>query len=76
MRAPRRFEPLLLARTGKPLANIGRYHEGTLLTGIDGDPNQYFLYTEYSEFDWFLGTTRNKQAIIRHFADFLARISP
>ena len=76
MRDSRRFEPLLLARNGKPHANIGRYHEGTLLTGIDGDPNQYFLYTEYSEFDWFLGTTRNKQAIIRHFADFLAAYRP
>jgi glycosyltransferase involved in cell wall biosynthesis len=71
-----RFEPLLLARTGKPISKIGRYHEGTLLTAVDGDPNQYFFYSEYSEFDWFLGTTRNREVITRHFADFLAAYRP
>jgi glycosyltransferase involved in cell wall biosynthesis len=76
MRSSPRFEPLLLARSGKPISNIGRYHEGTLLTGVDGDPNQYFLYTEFSDFDWFLGTTRNKEVITRHFADFLAAYRP
>ena len=70
------FEPLLLARNGKPQANVDRYHEGTLLTGVDGDPNQYFLYTDYSRFDWFLGTTRTKEVITRHFADFLAAYRP
>jgi glycosyltransferase involved in cell wall biosynthesis len=76
MRDSRRFEPLLLARSGKPISNVGRYHEGTLLTGVDGDPNQYFLYTEFSEFDWFLGTTQNKEVITRHFRDFLAAYRP
>jgi glycosyltransferase involved in cell wall biosynthesis len=76
MRDSHRFEPLLLARSGKPISKIGRYHEGTLLTGVDGDPNQYFFYSEYSEFDWFLGTTRNKEAITRHFRDFLAAYRP
>jgi glycosyltransferase involved in cell wall biosynthesis len=76
MRDSRRFEPLLLARSGKPHSNIGRYHEGTLLTGVDGDPNQYFLYTEYSDFDWFLGTPRNREVITRYFSDFLAAYRP
>ena len=76
MRDSQSFEPLLLARNGKPQANVDRYHEGTLLTGVDGDPNQYFLYTDYSRFDWFLGTTRAKEVITRHFADFLAAYRP
>jgi glycosyltransferase involved in cell wall biosynthesis len=76
MRDSRHFEPLLLARTGKPHSKIDRYHEGTLLTGVDGDPNQYFLYTDYSEFDWFLGTTRNREVITRYFSDFLAAYRP
>ena len=76
MRDSQSFEPLLLARSGKPVSNIGRYHEGTLLTGVDGDPNQYFFYTEFSEFDWFLGTTRNKDVITRHFSDFLTAYRP
>ena len=70
------FEPLLLARTGKPISKIGRYHEGTLLTGVDEDPNQYFFYSEYSEFDWFLGTTGNREAITRYFTEFLAAYRP
>jgi glycosyltransferase involved in cell wall biosynthesis len=76
MRNSPRFEPLLLARSGKPISKIGRYHEGTLLTGVEGDPNQYFFYAEYGEFDWFLGTTRNKEAITRHFGDFLRAYRP
>ncbi len=76
MRDAGRFEPLLLARSGKPISKIGRYHEGTLLTGVDGDPNQYFFYSEYSDFDWLLGTTRNREVITRHFADFLAAYRP
>ena len=76
MRDSQSFEPLLLARNGKPQSNVDRYHEGTLLTGVDGDPNQYFFYTDYSRFDWFLGTTRSREVITRHFADFLAAYRP
>jgi glycosyltransferase involved in cell wall biosynthesis len=66
------FEPLLLARTGRPVSKTNRYHEGTLLTGVDHDPNQYFFYTDFDEFNWFLGVTRNKSVIPRYFRDFLA----
>lgn len=76
MRDSGRCEPLFLARTGKPISKTGRYHEGTLLTGVNGDPNQYFLYTEFGEFDWFLGTTRNKAVITRYLRDFLAAHRP
>jgi glycosyltransferase involved in cell wall biosynthesis len=76
MRDSPRVEPVLLARTGKPHSNTDRYHEGTLLTGVESDPNQYLFHTEYSAFDWFLGTTRNKEVITRYFADFLAAYRP
>jgi glycosyltransferase involved in cell wall biosynthesis len=76
MRDSPRFEPLFLARSGKPHSNIARYHEGTLLAGVDRDPNQYFLYTEYSEFDWFLGSPRNREVITRYLSDFLAAVRP
>jgi glycosyltransferase involved in cell wall biosynthesis len=76
MRSSPRFEPLFLARSGKPISNIPRPHEGTLLAGVDGDPNQYFFYTEYSEFDWFLGTPRNREVITRYLSDFLAAYRP
>ena len=39
------FEPVLLARTGPPVWRGGRPREGTMLSMIDEDPNQYFFYT-------------------------------
>jgi glycosyltransferase involved in cell wall biosynthesis len=76
MRSSPRFEPLFLARSGKPTSNIARPHEGTLLAGVGDDPNQYFFYTEYGEFDWFLGTPRNREVITRYLSDFLAAYRP
>jgi glycosyltransferase involved in cell wall biosynthesis len=76
MRSSPRFEPLFLARSGKPISNIARPHEGTLLAGVGDDPNQYFFYTEYGEFDWFLGTPRNREVITRYLSDFLAAYRP
>ena len=66
------LEPLFLARAGQPVSKTDRYHEGTLLTGVDGDPNQYFFYTDFGEFNWFLGVTGNKSVVPRYFRDFLS----
>jgi glycosyltransferase involved in cell wall biosynthesis len=76
MRESKRVEPTFLVRSGPPLSRTGRYHEGTLLTGVNQDSNQYFLYTEFGEFDWFLGTTLNKSVISRYLRDFLTALRP
>ncbi|MEK6271942.1 MAG: glycosyltransferase family 4 protein [Actinomycetota bacterium] len=76
MRESDEVEPLFLVRTGPPLSRTGRYHEGTLVTGVNHDPNQYFIYTEFGEFDWFLGTTLSKPVISRYLRDFLAALQP
>jgi glycosyltransferase involved in cell wall biosynthesis len=76
MRESDRVEPIFLVRTGPPLSRTGRYHEGTLVTAVNHDPNQYFIYTEFGEFDWFLGTTQTKPVISRYFRDFLAAHRP
>ncbi|MEO8092626.1 MAG: glycosyltransferase family 4 protein [bacterium] len=76
MRYPGRYEPMLLARTGQPVSKGQRYHEGTLLTGVGDDPNQYFFYTEFEEYNWLLGTSTNKPVITRFFREFLEAVQP
>lgn len=70
------FEPLFLARTGPPVSISSRYHEGTLLTGVNEDPNQYFFYTDTLEYDWLNGTPRNKAALIKYLREFLLAQRP
>jgi glycosyltransferase involved in cell wall biosynthesis len=70
------FEPLFLARTGPPVSISSRYHEGTLLTGVNEDPNQYFFYTDTLEYDWLNGTPRGKAALIKYLREFLEAQRP
>jgi glycosyltransferase involved in cell wall biosynthesis len=70
------FEPLFLARTGPPVSISSRYHEGTLLTGVNADPNQYFFYTDTLEYDWLNGTPRGKAALTKYLREFLLAQRP
>jgi glycosyltransferase involved in cell wall biosynthesis len=76
MRMSNEFEPIFLARTGPPVSNIQRPHEGTLFTTINDDPSQYFIYTDAAEFDWFYGTSRNKEVATKYFHEFLLACKP
>jgi glycosyltransferase involved in cell wall biosynthesis len=77
MRDDSEWESLFLARTGPPFSTSSRYHEGTLLTGVDeSDPGQYFFYTELNDFDWLLNSTREKATITTHLRDFLLAQQP
>ena len=77
MRDESEWESLFLARTGPPFSTSSRYHEGTLLTGVDdADPGQYFFYTELNDFDWLLNSTREKSTITIHLRDFLEAQQP
>jgi glycosyltransferase involved in cell wall biosynthesis len=70
------FEPVFLARTGPPVSNVSRYHEGTLLTGVTDDPNEYFFYTDTLEYDWLFGSPRDKMALVRFLREFLRAQRP
>jgi glycosyltransferase involved in cell wall biosynthesis len=76
MRATDEFDPIFLARTGPPVSNVSRYHEGTLFTSVDGDPGQYFVYTDVADYDWFYGRSPNKASLTRYYADFLEAHRP
>jgi glycosyltransferase involved in cell wall biosynthesis len=70
------WRPVLLARTGPPIASFGRPHEGTLLSPVGRDPDQYFLHTEVEDYDWFLSTSRNKDTYTRFYREFLETVRP
>jgi glycosyltransferase involved in cell wall biosynthesis len=60
------FEPLLVARAGPPMPE-----PGTPFIAIDGDDHQYLYYTTGADYDWFYGTSRNKEIYTSHFHEFL-----
>jgi glycosyltransferase involved in cell wall biosynthesis len=76
MRASDEFEPIFVARSGPPVSTISRPHEGTLFTTVNADSNQYFFYTDASNFDWFYGTTPNKEVHTKFFHELLVAYQP
>src|SRR5947209_19431474 len=70
MRATEDFEPFFLARSGPPLSRSTCPHPGTLVAGVNTDPNQYFFYADVAGFDWFHGVPDNKDLLTRYYQDF------
>lgn len=76
LRGSDEIEPLLLARIGRTSMPQGN-RPGTLFSTLDGEPDQYFLFTESEPiYDYFFGTSRNKLIYTTYFADFLAAYKP
>lgn len=69
-------EPILLARIGSNVARRRVAHPGTPFSSVNGDPNQYFLFTETEHFDFFTLTSRDKSLYWRHLTDFLLAQRP
>src|SRR5919201_1260139 len=76
MRAAGEFLPILVARTGPPLSTANQHHEGTPFASVNEDPNQYFLYTDLTYYDWLNGRSPNKAILTKHFRDFLLAQEP
>ncbi|MEK0451499.1 MAG: hypothetical protein RL088_3767 [Verrucomicrobiota bacterium] len=70
------FEPIFLAKGGPPMANTLAPTDGALISRVNADPNQYFLYTHGKDYDWLHNTSRNKEACVEAFADFLRAYRP
>jgi glycosyltransferase involved in cell wall biosynthesis len=76
LRGSDEIEPLLLARIGRTSMAQGN-RPGTLFSTLDGEPDQYFLFTESEPiYNYFFGTSRNKLIYTTYFADFLAAYKP
>jgi glycosyltransferase involved in cell wall biosynthesis len=70
------FEPVLLSRSGPPISIGTRYHEGRPITLVNHDPQQYFFYTDMSDWDWVFGRSPRKPALTRFFREFLLEQQP
>ena len=76
MREAPGVEPVLLARIGSNVARQRVAHPGTPFSSVNGDPNQYFVFTETEHFDFFKLTSRDKSLYSRHLTDFLLAHRP
>jgi len=77
LRASPEFEPMILARAGKPFTPTNALHEDSPFAMVGVDPNQYLLYTDIEDFDYFGGTLRtSKDVLSEHFRDFLVSHRP
>jgi glycosyltransferase involved in cell wall biosynthesis len=71
------FEPILLARAGRPFTIGDAPHQDTPLALVNDDPNQYLIYTDLSDFDFLFGRLgETKDRIARTFHDFLVAQRP
>jgi glycosyltransferase involved in cell wall biosynthesis len=76
MREAPGVEPVLLARIGSNVARRRVAHPGTPFSSVNGDPSQYFVFTETEHFDFFTLTSRDKALYTRHLSDFLRAHRP
>jgi glycosyltransferase involved in cell wall biosynthesis len=76
MRAVPDVEPVLLARIGSNVARQRTAHPGTPFSSVNGDPNQYFVFSETDHFDFFMLTSRDKALYSQHLTNFLLAQRP
>jgi glycosyltransferase involved in cell wall biosynthesis len=76
MREAPDVEPVLLARIGSNVARQRVAHPGTPFSSVNGDPNQYFVFTETEHFDFFTLTSRDKSLYSQHLTNFLLAHRP
>ncbi len=65
LRASPEFEPMILARAGKPFTPTDAVHEDSPFAMVGTDPNQYLLYTDIEDFDYFAGTLGRRRMCCR-----------
>lgn len=70
------FEPIFLAKGGPPLSSVGSSHSGTFFSPMEGDDQQYLVFTDGYEFDWLFGTMTDKDFYTKHFRSFLLAHRP
>jgi glycosyltransferase involved in cell wall biosynthesis len=55
------WEPIFLARSGPPHSSERMPEDGTRITPVEGEQDEYLLHTEGLDFDWMLGTMRGRK---------------
>ena len=70
------FEPILLAKGGPPFSTMKQPHPGTLFGSVNDDPNQYFFFADPAGYDWFYGTSTDKDIYTKFYRAFLEAHRP
>jgi glycosyltransferase involved in cell wall biosynthesis len=74
-RDARIYEPLLVAKHGPPFTD-DQPHEGSPFSLIDGDPHQYYVYTDGDAYSRLFGTMRSKRFYNEDWRAFLRAHRP
>ena len=69
-------DPILVARADLHEARERGLYTGATFKTLEGDPRQYFMFTEFAAFDPVLGTSKAKWLFTQDFPDFLRAQQP
>jgi glycosyltransferase involved in cell wall biosynthesis len=70
------IEPVLVARADLRQAQERGLYAGSTFKTVEGDPQQYFMFTDFEQFDPILGTSKSKSLYTAEFANFLRAHEP
>jgi glycosyltransferase involved in cell wall biosynthesis len=70
------IDPILVARADLRQARESGLYAGATFRTVEGDPQQYFMFTEFEAFDPVLGTSSAKSLYSLDFAEFLRAQRP
>ena len=76
LRGSGEIEPVLVARADLRQARERGLYAGATFKTVEGDPQQYFMFTDFEAFDPILGTSAAKSLYTQDFADFLRAQEP
>lgn len=76
MRDSSEFDPIFLARNDRPDAGVSPRHADGDIASVTDDPNQYFIYTDQSSWDWLFERSRDKSTLTESYRDFLLAMRP
>jgi glycosyltransferase involved in cell wall biosynthesis len=70
------IQPVLVARADLRQGAESGLYTGSTFRPIEGDPRQYFMFTDFEKFDPILGTSGDKSLFTEEFAGFLRAQRP
>ena len=76
LRASDEIDPVLVARADRRQAEERGLYTGSTFKPVEGNPQQYFMFTDFDEFDPIMGTSAAKSLYTLEFAEFLRAHQP
>jgi glycosyltransferase involved in cell wall biosynthesis len=77
LRESSEWESIFLARSGPPHSSEHMPDDGSRITAVPGEADEFLLHTEGLDFDWLLGTMRgSKDPYTEDLRSFLLAVQP